>query len=151
MHKIDILKDKIKACIIKISMICGRLSRYFQPLDGSINKPFKDELKKRYTKYCIDQKNTKERVTLKDLINWVRNIWYDDKLTSETVSKSFKITWITLALYRSEDKMFIGHNPLLYDKQFIVKQVEQPADEQDEGMKDVEIDDDNNNLEEDDK
>ena len=55
MHKIDIVKYKIKECKTKISMIIGGLTRYLQPLDLSINKPFKDELKKRYTKYCIDK------------------------------------------------------------------------------------------------
>ena len=48
-----------------------------QPLDVSINKRFKDELKKRYIKYCIDQKYTKARVTQEDLINWVGDmVWW---------------------------------------------------------------------------
>ena len=55
-YKIDFVKDKIKECKTKISMISGGLTRYFQLLDVSINKPFKDELKKRYTKYYIDKK-----------------------------------------------------------------------------------------------
>ena len=70
MHKIDIVKDKIKECKTKISTIPGGLTRYFQTLDVSINKPFKDELKK-YTKYFMDQQNIKARVTQEDLINWV--------------------------------------------------------------------------------
>ena len=55
MHKIDIVKNKIKECKINIRMISGELTRYLQPLEVPINKPFKDELKMRYTKYCIDQ------------------------------------------------------------------------------------------------
>ena len=38
MNKIDIVKDKIKECKTKISMIPGRLAKYPQPLDISINK-----------------------------------------------------------------------------------------------------------------
>ena len=61
-------------------------------------------------------------------------------------SKSFKTVWITLVLDRSEDEMFICYNPLLEDKQ-----VEQPPNEQDEGMKDAEIDDNKNNSDEEDE
>ena len=50
-------------------MIPGGLTRYLQPLDVFIKKPFKDELKKRYTKYCMNQQNYKARVTQEDLIN----------------------------------------------------------------------------------
>ena len=55
-YRIDILKDKIKECKTKISITPVGLTTYLQPLDVSINKPFKDELKKRLSKYCIDQK-----------------------------------------------------------------------------------------------
>ena len=128
MHKIDIVKDKIKECKTKISMIQVGPTRYLQPLDVSINKAFKDELKKRYTKYWIDQKHINARVTQEDPINWVGEIWYDDKLSSEMDSKSFKTVGITLAQDESEDEMFIGHNSLLEDDQVMVEQVEQPAD-----------------------
>ena len=88
-------------------------TKYLLLLDVSINKPFKDGLKKRYTRYCMDQKGTKVRVTHEDLINWVGEIWYDDKLSFKMVSKSFKTTGITLARDESEEEMFFGHNSLL--------------------------------------
>ena len=59
--KKDIVKDKIKEWKTKINIISGGLTRYLQPLDISMNKPFKGESKK-YDKYCIDQKDTKTRV-----------------------------------------------------------------------------------------
>ena len=34
------------------------LTIYLQLLNVSINKPFKDELKKRHTKYCTNHKDT---------------------------------------------------------------------------------------------
>ena len=61
------------------------------------------------------------------------------------LNNSFKTVGIILALDGSEDKMFIGHNSLLEDDQVMIEQVEQPADEQDDGIKDAEIDDNNNN------
>ena len=116
MQKIDIVKDKIKECKTKIIMIPGGLTRYPQPLNLSINKPFKDKLKKRLTKYCMDQQT--------DLINWVAEVWYDDKLPDGFISKSLKIAGITLSLDRSEDEIFIGHDQLLNDDQVKVGQVE---------------------------
>ena len=74
------------------------------PFDVSINKPFKDELKKKYTKYC---KDTKAKITQEVLINLVGKIWYDDKLSSEMEIKSFKTTGIIPALDKNEYEMFI--------------------------------------------
>ena len=88
--QIDIVKDKIKELKTKISIIPSGITRHLQPLDESINKSLKEELKKRYTKYCTDQKDTKARVTQHNLINWVGEIWNDDKLTSEMVRKLLK-------------------------------------------------------------
>ena len=53
-HKFDTIKDKIKECKTSIGMIPGGLTKYLQDLDVIINKPLKDELKKRYTKCYID-------------------------------------------------------------------------------------------------
>ena len=68
-------------------MIPGRLAIWSQPIDAFICKSFKDELKMRYTKYSMEQKDTKARVNQQDMINWVGEFWYDDKLKSEKVSK----------------------------------------------------------------
>ena len=129
-HKINILKDKIKECKTKISMIPGGITRYLQPLNVAINNLFKDELKKKsYTKILYRSKWCKAKMTQEDMINWVGEIWYDDKLSSEMISKSFKTEGITLTQDGSGDKMFISHNPLLEDDQVMVEQVDQPADE----------------------
>ena len=55
-------------------MILNGLTRYFQPLNLSINKLFRDELKKMHIKYCIDQKDTKTRETQGDLLYMFQNI-----------------------------------------------------------------------------
>ena len=46
-----------------------------------------------------------------------------------------------MELDESEGEMFKDHNQLLNDDPVMVEQVEQLVDEQDEEMKDVEIDD----------
>ena len=89
-------------------------------------------MKKRCIKYCINQKDTKARVTQEDFINWVGEILYDNKLSSIMINKSFKTTGIILELDGSEDGLFIGHNPLLEDDQVTVEQIKQLADRQDE-------------------
>ena len=58
MHKLDVIKKKINDWEISISMIPGGLTKYLQPLDVSINKPFKDELRKKYTDYWMEIKNS---------------------------------------------------------------------------------------------
>ena len=82
------------------------------------------------------------------MINWIAEVWYDDKLSSEIISKSFKTAWIILAFDGSEEEMFISHYRLLNYDQVMVEQVHQPLDEQDEEMKDAEIKEKCNNLEE---
>ena len=39
-----------------ISFIPAGLTRFIKPLDISLNKPFKDTLKKEYMNYCVDIK-----------------------------------------------------------------------------------------------
>ena len=78
MHKIDLVKDKIKEWKTKISMIPGGFKRYLQHLDVIISKPFKDKLKKRYTNYYFNQKDIKARVTnLRrfDKLSWRDLVW----------------------------------------------------------------------------
>ena len=127
MHKLENVRQKIKDCHTEVSMIPAGLTRYLQPLDVSINKPFKDELRKKYTKYCIDQEEGNTKVSQEDLINWVWEVWYSEKLSQEIIKKSFKIAGITLNIDGSEDEMFIGYNEILGDDQEMVEEVEKDA------------------------
>ena len=46
-HKIPEIKKSLELTETKVMMIPGRLTRYLQPLDVSINKPFKDGIIKK--------------------------------------------------------------------------------------------------------
>ena len=77
MHKIDIVKVKIKEYKTKVSIIPGGLTRYLQSLDVCINKLFKDELKKRYTKYWKVQKDTKTKILRRyNKLGWRNLVWW---------------------------------------------------------------------------
>ena len=67
--------------------IPGGLTRYLQPLDVPINKQFKEEIRRKYNEYCIE--NTNLKVSLKQIIDWVGEIWYNEKLALAMISKSF--------------------------------------------------------------
>ena len=58
---------------------------------------------------------------------------------------------ITLAPDGSEVKILIAHYPMLKEYQVMAEQIEQPADEQSEGMNDTKTDDNSNNSDEEDE
>ena len=50
------------------------------------------------------------KVSRKEILNWVGEVWYDDNLTSYMIEKSFKKARITLNIDGSEDDLFIANN-----------------------------------------
>ena len=89
-------------------IIPGGLTRYLQSFDVLMNKPFKEEIRRKYNEYCIKSVNIK--VSQKKMIDWVEEIWCCGKLTSAVISKSYKRIWVTLNLGSSVDELFIGFN-----------------------------------------
>jgi len=81
------------------------LTGYCQPLDLSINKPFKDAIKKKYREFCIYWKNTR-KPNPEHLIQWISEIWWSDGISEKTIQHSFKKGGINLKLDGSEDFMF---------------------------------------------
>ncbi len=90
-HKTQEVKEMISECDTLIAMIPGGLTRCIQPLDRSINKPFKDQLKRKYIDYLIDKNS--DKVSREKLMEWVSEIWWDDSLiTPIMIENSFKIS-----------------------------------------------------------
>ena len=77
-----------------------------QPLDISINKPFKTYNKEKYIQYCIAKNTTISKVNKKDIINWFCDVWYDEKLiTKSIIYNSFKFSGLSNKTDGSEDQI----------------------------------------------
>ena len=59
MHKIPEIKRSVELSETKVMMIPGGLTKYIQPLDVAISKPFKEEIRRRYNEYYIENTNLK--------------------------------------------------------------------------------------------
>ena len=87
-------------------LIPSGLTSYCQPLDLSINKPFKDSIKLKHRQFCINNKNT-AKPTPEDMVRWVSEIWWSNNITEETIKHSFKKGGIILKNDGTEDELFI--------------------------------------------
>ena len=70
------------------------------------------------------------KVSRKEILNWVGEVWYDDNLTSYMIEKSFKKAGITLNIDWSEDDLFIANNDEEVDE--IVAEADQMVAEADQ-------------------
>ena len=53
------VKEKIKKCEAYVSMIPSGITSKLQPMDISINKVFRENLRNKYVSYCIENNNLK--------------------------------------------------------------------------------------------
>ena len=91
----------------EIAFIPTGLTRFLQPLDVSINKPFKQALREKYVKFCCENGNENLKISRTKMIQFICDTWYDDNIiTKEMVYKSFRVTGISNKLDRSEDDLF---------------------------------------------
>ena len=143
MHKTPGIRKSIELSETKVMMIPDGLTRYLQPLDVSINKPFKDGIRRKYNEYWLEKGDVK--VSRKEIIDWVGEVWYDDKLSTDMVVKSFKKAGVTLNTDGSEDNLFIGYNKdeeikeMVAEVEEIVAEVDQIVIIEDEEQVDIEI------------
>ena len=92
---------------IKSIFIPGRLTRKLQPVDVTVNKPFKDLIKKNFAQYEIDNNNNiitnhHAKVDRKIILDWVHDIWYN-KIEPKIIINGFKKIGITVNDDGSED------------------------------------------------
>ena len=96
----------VSECNSSLVIIPGGCTSIAQPMDRSVNKPFKDSMRESWTSWMkLDRATTRmgnlKQPTRQDVINWVSKAWASIKV--ETLTKSFLSCGISNALDGSED------------------------------------------------
>ena len=80
------------------------LTSVLQPLDLSINKLFKEGIRYKYAEYLIKNKDTSNKVNREDIIKWISDVWYSDKIISKiSIINTFKACGISNNIYKNDD------------------------------------------------
>jgi len=106
-HLVESVKKALRETNTDIAVIPGGLTSMLQPLDVSLNKPFKDWLCAKWTTWMIEgQKSFTAGVNIKaaslsTVCCWVNEAWRE--LSQEMVSHSFKKSGISNVVDGTED------------------------------------------------
>lgn len=108
-HCCDSVKEKLKEYRTRQAVIPGGCTSILQPLDVSINKPFKTYVRKLWNTWMIsgEKEFTKsgamKRPGLALVVEWVKEAW--DSIPEDIIVKSFKKCAISNAMDGTEDDM----------------------------------------------
>lgn len=103
----DKVKVDLKQRKIDVAVIPGGLTPVLQPLDKSLNKPFKDNVLRKYLAWMISGPFDytlagMKKVPSRNLVlRWVHEAWRE--IPVEMVAKSFKTCGISNSLNGTED------------------------------------------------
>src|SRR3989440_125689 len=108
-HLEESVKKKFKEINVDLAVIPGGLTSTCQPLDVTINKPFKDNLRKEWHIWMAGggagttSSGNLCRAKLSDVCGWVKHAWKG--ISNEMVIESFKTCGISTSLDRSDDEI----------------------------------------------
>lgn len=108
-HIEESVKNRMKELNTHPAIIPGGLTSILQPLDVSVNKPFKDHVKTLYTDWMANGEHSFmktgkiQKPSIEILCSWIVKAW--DQISSEIIQKSFKKTGISNALDGTEDHL----------------------------------------------
>ncbi|KAG2459032.1 POGK protein, partial [Polypterus senegalus] len=108
-HIADTTKKNFKEVKTHLAVIPGGLTSQLQPLDVSINKPFKVFMREEWNKWMaagnhdLTPTGRMKRPTITQVCEWVKTSW--DSVKDEIIVHSFKKCGISNALDGTEDDM----------------------------------------------
>ena len=108
-HLEESVKAKFRQHNFQLAVIPAGLTSLCQPLDVSINKPFKDNLRKEWYEWMcqggasLTAAGNLKRAKLSDVCEWVKCSW--DAIPDQIIFNSFKKCAISNMLDGSEDDM----------------------------------------------
>ena len=101
------MKDDLKQRNIDVAVIPGGLTPVVQPLDKCLNKPFKDNVHRKYLAWMtlgpfeFTPAGKKKAPSRNLVLRWIKEAWAE--IPQEMVIKSFKTCGISNALDGTED------------------------------------------------
>ena len=108
-HLVDPVKSALKSECADIAVIPRGLTSVLQPLDVSVNKPFKDAIRRQWNEWMVSgeksltPKGNVRSASLTAVVEWVKNAW--DSISPTIIVRSFKKCGISNKLDGSEDDM----------------------------------------------
>jgi len=106
-HLEESVKTKFRDNHVDLAVIPGGLTSLCQPLDVTINKPFKDNLRKEWHIWMagggagVTAAGNLRRARLSDVCEWVKRAW--EGIPDEMIIESFKTCQISNSLDGSDD------------------------------------------------
>lgn len=108
-HLVEPVRAKLKELHTELAVIPGGLTSMLQPLDVSLNKPFKDNVRRLYAEWMAEGQHALtpsgkiRRPSVELLCDWIAEAWR--MVGAAIIVNSFKKTGISNALDSSEDHL----------------------------------------------
>ena len=108
MHVTDEIRNLYTSGKKQLIEIPNGLTSIIQPLDVSINFPFKNAIRNKYINFIINNNHDINNIKVGriEVINWINEVWYDyNIITKNMIFKSFKETGISINLNGSDKSL----------------------------------------------